>query len=189
MIAVYAQPYVEIGDLTRDAISVAEGRFYYGLVSNLGILLWCATAAICLFTAVLLKDWKLTYHRNFLLSGGLLTIVLLMDDFFLLHEAAIPMLLGIGEKYVISMYPLLMVLFLACFINKILNTGYLVLLSALCFLGLSVLTDAFETKVASETFYLLEEGFKFMGIVGWFYYFTSTCLLVQNIAMKKKLYQ
>jgi len=104
--------------------------------------------------------------------------VLLLDDFFLLHEVVIPKLLGIKEKYVVATYPLLIVAFLLFFMSKLLTTSYLVLLSALGFLALSVLTDALSHSYTNELEYLFEDGFKFMGIVGWFYYFTSTSLLI-----------
>lgn len=104
--------------------------------------------------------------------------MLLLDDFFLLHEVVIPKLLGIKEKYVVATYPLLIVAFLLFFMSKLLTTSYLVLLSALGFLALSVLTDALSHSYTNELEYLFEDGFKFMGIVGWFYYFTSTSLLI-----------
>ncbi|MCJ8167244.1 hypothetical protein MKJ04_20555 [Pontibacter sp. E15-1] len=186
MVGVYLQPFVKVSDLTRDAVVVAKGMFYFGLISNLGILLWCATAAICLFTVVYLNVSKITANRDFLLYGGLLTTFLLLDDFMLLHEEAIPKLLGIGEKYVVVVYPLLMVLYLAYFLNKILDTSYLVLLSALGFLALSVLTDAVAPSKINELEVLFEDGFKLMGIAGWFYYFTSTSLKVLQSSVEKR---
>jgi hypothetical protein len=186
MLAVYVQPYVKISELTRDAVIVSEGMYYFGLISNMGILLWCATATTCLFSVVLLHTWRITLHKFFLLFGGLLTATLLFDDFFLLHEEAIPRLLGINEKYVVAMYPLLIVSFLAYFADILLATNYLVLLSSICLLGLSILTDILIKQPTNELGYLFEDGFKFMGIVGWFYYFTSTCIEILKRGVEER---
>ena len=54
---------VPVSNLTRDPLAVMGAPVYTGLLSNLGILLWCATAAITLFGAAVLgkrakrRDW------------------------------------------------------------------------------------------------------------------------------------
>ncbi|WP_460923855.1 hypothetical protein [Pontibacter brevis] len=183
-----------MSELTRDAVVVSGGSFYHGMISNIGILLWCATAAICLFSVLLLKMWDLNFYKNFLLCGGLLTTTLLLDDLFLLHEGELPALLGIRERYVMVTYLVLIALFLICFVKKIWTTSYLVLLSSLGFFGLSVFTDALslfieieEKSSTGELAYLFEDGFKLMGIVGWFYYFTSTSLTVIERGISTKI--
>jgi hypothetical protein len=186
LVAVYVQPYVKLSELTRDAVIVSKGMYYYGLISNMGILLWCATASTCLFSVVLLHVWNINLNKTFLLFGGLLTTVLLFDDFFLLHEEAIPRLLGINEKYVVAMYPLLIISFLVYFEDKVRATNYLVLLSSLGFLGLSVFTDMLVQQSTNELVYLFEDGFKFLGIVGWFCYFTNTCLDILKGGIEEK---
>ena len=58
-----------------------------GILSNIGIILWSSTAAICLFTCVLIKNHdenaKIT---EFYLYSGALSFILLLDDFFMLHD-------------------------------------------------------------------------------------------------------
>ncbi|WP_242916576.1 hypothetical protein [Pontibacter liquoris] len=171
--AIALQPYVKVSDLTRDAIVIAKGRIYYGLLSNIGILLWCAAASCCLFSAWLLNVANIKRNRLFLFCAGLLSAILLFDDFFMLHELVIPKLFGIKEIYVVATYPLLILAFLLYFRNAILNTSYLVLLTSLGFLGLSVVIDAILPD-SGQLEFLLEDGFKFMGIAGWGFYLTTT---------------
>ncbi|WP_147294258.1 hypothetical protein [Pontibacter diazotrophicus] len=182
-----------MSELTRDAVVVAGGSFYHGMISNIGILLWCATASICLFSVSLLKRWNMNSYKNFLLCGGLLTTMLLLDDLFLLHEGEIPSLLGIRERYIMVTYLILIALFLIRFVKIIWTTSYLVLLSSLGFFGLSVFIDALslfieieEQSSTGELAFLFEDGFKFMGIVGWFYYFASTSHAAIKRGINKK---
>ena len=41
--------------LTADPLAVCRAPIYIGAISNLGILLWCASASICLFCFALLR--------------------------------------------------------------------------------------------------------------------------------------
>ena len=45
-----------MGDLTRDPAAILDVPVYVGFLSQIGILLWAATAAICLFSAAVL--WR-----------------------------------------------------------------------------------------------------------------------------------
>ena len=96
------------------------------------------------------------------------------DDLFMVHESVFPLYLKINEKVVMAMYLLSMGFFLIRYRYKILNTPYLVLISSLGFLGLSMITDTVLATLPDYQ-YLLEDGFKFLGIMGWLYYFTQTC--------------
>ena len=40
---------VETGTITRDPIHITGGHPFIGLLSNIGILFWCSSAAICFF--------------------------------------------------------------------------------------------------------------------------------------------
>jgi hypothetical protein len=46
---------VPISHLTRDPMAVARGRFYFGFLSNVGVVAWSFSAAICLFSYWLLR--------------------------------------------------------------------------------------------------------------------------------------
>lgn len=177
MVAAYLQPIVKLSNLTSDADAVANGIFYRGLISNIGILMWAATGTACLLSVVLLRSWKLYSYTPFFRYAGLLTALLLIDDFFLLHSDVLPRL-GIQAQLVLLAYPVLILAFLFCFAYKILSTNYLALYSALFFLALSAVSELLPLQIPTGLRFFLEDGCKFLGISGWFYYFISTSLAV-----------
>ena len=155
---------------------------YIGVVSNLGILLWCATAATCFFSYMLLSK-KLRGKPSatfFLWSGGISTI-LLFDDLFLLHEEVIPIYLGISELIVFVGYLLIFVLYFTRWRRQILQTDYLLLLLALIFFSFSILIDRSSISINQDTFTFIEDSFKFFGIVSWSTYYIRTCFQDINI--------
>ncbi|MCT7962346.1 hypothetical protein NG791_16885 [Laspinema sp. D1] len=184
VLLVRQQNRVPIYHLMGDQAKVADWPFYLGMVSRFGILLWCATAAICLFTSLYLKPLNPSLkHQRFLLFGGLITTVLMLDDSFQLHEEVFPTYLGISEKIVYLVYVIMLALYLIKFHKIILNSRYLVFLGLafVCF-ALSILLDmrAIIDLVEMGLIYdrdraLLENGFKLFGIVSWFTYFSLTC--------------
>jgi len=70
----------------RDLAQTCRYPLGVGLVSNLGYLLWMATAAICLFTACSEVSRPRGRERELLLAGGLFSLLLCLDDMFLLHD-------------------------------------------------------------------------------------------------------
>lgn len=178
------QPFVEIPVLTRDPLAITDGEFYFGLLSNIGIILWCAAAIICLFTHFILSAVNLGLSQHFFLYAGLLTSLLLVDDLFMVHESVFPRYLNINEKAVMALYLLFMGFLLIRYRFKILSTPYLVLMSSLLFLGLSMIVDM-ALDILPDYQYILEDGLKFLGIMGWLYYFTQTCYSSIIFSFKK----
>lgn len=158
-----------------------------GALSQLGILFWSVTATICLFSFMVLRKKKVKKNRSFLLFSALLSFFLLFDDLFLLHDSVFPYM-GISEKVVLMVYPLSVLYMLLFFRKEILSSSFLILLSALGFLALSVLVDVtdliFQDKV--NLLFLVEDGLKFMGIIGWFIYFSDTSFATLKKAFKAK---
>jgi hypothetical protein len=151
-------------------------RPFIGVVSNVGVLLWTASATICLFgSAVLRHSLDKPRFSTFLLCAGLLTTLLTLDDFFLLHETVFPRILGLSETVLFVAYGGLVLGGVITFRKCILETEYLLLFISLGFFGLSLFVDALQ-KLIERTFgdwrILLEDGFKLLGIVGWLGYFS-----------------
>ncbi|MCT7982361.1 hypothetical protein NG796_03545 [Laspinema sp. A4] len=184
LLLVRQQNRVPIYHLIGDPAKIADWPFYLGMITRLGILLWCATAAICLFTALYLKPLNPSLkHQQFILYSGIITTVLMLDDSFQFHEEVFPTYFGISEKIVYLTYVSLVALYLMKFYKIILNTRYLVFLGLgfVCF-ALSMLLDmrAIIDLVKMGLIYdrdraLLENGFKLFGIVSWCTYFSLTC--------------
>jgi hypothetical protein len=150
-----------------------------GLQSNIGVSMWCATAAICLFSGAIVRFTPRAKSLSvFLLYGGVLTSVLFFDDFFLIHEDLASRYLSVDEKIILVGYGLA-ALYLVRFRDHILDSDYLFLLIALLFLGLSALTDIlhqfFYDQWNGSWVVFFEEGFKLLGIVSWTGYWVRTC--------------
>ena len=157
-----------------DPLQTLDGNPFTGVVSNIGILIWCASASVCFFTSAILRKRESDGgFSTFFLCSGLLTCMLLFDDFFQFHEYLFPRFLNIDEKMVVAIYGMLTFLYLVRFRNIIWTTEFVPLLMAFGFLGVSVIIDRFPHNVLKWHF-LYEDGTKLLGIVSWFGYFTVT---------------
>lgn len=181
IVGVYALSRIKgipLSDLTRDPAAVTDTVLYIGILSTLGLLLWSASTAICLFAAALLsRDRRHRQASWFLLCSGLLCLLLTFDDALLLHERVFPYLLN-TEFGVFVGYALIVGVYLLYFARQILTTDYLLLLLALLFLSSSAAMDQFlPTSMwrGLETFF--EDSLKFIGIVFWLAYFTHTATI------------
>lgn len=166
---------------TRDPSAIAHFNPFVGVVSSIGVMLWTASATICLFSwAILRSSLDQMKFSTFLLCSGLMTTLLLFDDLFLLHDHIFPRYFGVKEKIVFLVYICLIFFGAVKFKECILETEYLVLIIALGFFGLSVFIDVLQPRIESFIGHwriLFEDGFKLLGIVGWLGYFLRCSLL------------
>ena len=82
---------IPIGKLTRDPLDLARLPFYTGFLSQIGIFLWSASAAVCFFSATVLSRHEDHQKlKQFLVVSALLTLLLGLDDAFQLHEVVLP---------------------------------------------------------------------------------------------------
>lgn len=164
---------------TRDPASLLESHPLLGVVSNVGVLFWAAAAAISLFTATLLgRQGQDRERRMFLISAGLLTSWLLLDDFFLFHEWLFPAVLGVPQTLVLATYGALAAFLFLRFAALILRTEYLLLALAMVLFALSMAIDQLPIAwFAWDWLFLIEDGLKLLGIVSWLGYFGYVCAL------------
>ncbi len=169
IVAAAMQPWVPLDDLMRDPIAIAASndKFYYGLVSNLGVLLWCAAAAVCLFGTALLHQGSAGGHATlFLLYSGFFSALMLVDDLFLLHEFVVPNLFGIGERRLFLLYGLLLGGLIVAFQRLIRATDPGLFCLSLALFALGLAADQLPLDPGAVT-RLLEDGCKFLGIAAW----------------------
>ncbi len=83
-------------EITRDPAQVTGLSSFVGFLSNIGVWLWVSSGAICLFSAGVGGFVSAEKQRQFLILIGMLSLVLAVDDFFLLHDRYLP------EKIVFS---------------------------------------------------------------------------------------
>ncbi|MEH1973359.1 MAG: hypothetical protein V7L02_09110 [Nostoc sp.] len=159
--------------LTRDPSATMNAPFYLGFFSNIGILLWCSSATICLFSyALLKKDIRAKKYSSFFLFSGVMTSFLLFDDFFLIHESIFPNYLHINESIFYASYIALVLIFFIKFKTILKKSEFLILLSAIMFFGLSIICDSIFPNIPIA----IEDTFKLVGITTWFTYFARICL-------------
>lgn len=160
--------------LVADVFAIADIHPLSGLLSNIGIFLWCATAAICFFVAGALKRAKNFKGIHFFLASACLSTYLLIDDFFLLHEELAPNYMGISQNIVLMLIGIAVVAYLVWFRRMILRTRYGLMLMAVGFLVVSVAVDTVLKPwllPLGEWKSLIEDGAKLIGIASWLSYY------------------
>lgn len=174
----WLQSEVKLSLLFRDTFAVAKVPIYYGLFSNIGFFLWLTTGAILLFSAaILFSADKLSKYFSFFLSFGSLTLLLAIDDFFLLHEKVFPWYLKISEEITFVAYGSIALYFILKYRNIIYQNHFKIFMTAILFLSLSIAADlslsadSFLFKV--DDTYFFEDSLKLLGIISWCFYFVK----------------
>jgi len=168
---------VRPGTMTRDIAALAGVHPLAGVLSNLGMLLWCAATTVCFFGAWILRARGSHKDARFLAWSGVLTGYLLLDDLFLLHELLLPDYVGLPEKAVYLAIFIGTGAYAFAFWRDIRQTPYLLLLLAVGFLSVSVSADVILGRFIAEPEYwgpLLEDGPKWIGIAYWCGYYVAT---------------
>ncbi len=189
--AVWYQPYIPLGELMRDCLLVAEVskdccHIYYGAVSNLGVLIWAGAAAILFFSAIVVGLLGADQHRGYLVQfvlAGILTTLLCVDDFFLVHDIVLPKL-GFSEMLAYAVYAAFALLYVFTARNEILAARWPMFLISIFCLALSVKIDVFM-NIDSDFRLLVEDGAKLMGIVAWFsFHAEAAACTLQRLSQK-----
>ncbi|MBW4689112.1 MAG: hypothetical protein KME40_29480 [Komarekiella atlantica HA4396-MV6] len=173
---------------------------YTGMISMLGILFWCASAATSIFSSFLLQKkggLKSKKWSKFLLFSGCITLVILLDDLFQIHEYYYRSFIDLStftnpspiknlfESIFFGMYAIIILVYLFKFKSLFQKTNYTILLLSLFFFVISTIVDV----ATPEKMFLhstIEEGSKFLGIVTWFSYFIDCCYeQVQHLIVNK----
>jgi hypothetical protein len=159
---------------THDPFVLGNLPSYAGILSNVGILLWCASAAICFFSVAVSKRIDAFKHwRRFLTVSGVFTLFLLFDDLFQLHRIFYVSVLHIPLIGVMSGYGLFALWYLLRFRQEILATKFLILALAFGLFAAAVILDMLSPLSCGNT--ASSDGLKLLGIVSWFTYFAQTC--------------
>jgi len=164
-----------IWKLAKDPSEVIGFPPYIGMLSNWGVVLWVAAAAICLFSAVLLKQAKGSNSTfTFLAVSGGFSLLLGVDDLFLLHDHLFPKLFHVPENYFYFLYLLAFLVYLICFIRRIIQYEYLLFGAAILFFLMSL--RVFVTLPFFDQFMTTGDMLKYFGIVFWLAFFYRTAL-------------
>lgn len=147
----------------RDLAQTCDTALGVGFLSSVGYLLWISAAAIALFGALSGAVDVRGRARQLLLSGGVFSLLLCLDDMFLLHDRYI------GSGFLYSLYAVFALLILLLFRSQVQTLGGGSFLLAVVLLGLSVIIDQLQELIPVDysTLQLFEEGAKFLGIATW----------------------
>jgi hypothetical protein len=153
---------VSFGDLSRDPSAVLGGQYYVGYFSNFTIFVWTGGAAAALFSAAVLFLARRRAAARFLLVGGLITVAMVVDDLFLVHET-VGYRLGDREEIFFVAYGIAAVAF-AWLHRRRLGAGCLLLLAAFGCWGASA---GLDIVLSIEAPFIVEDGLKFLGVGLW----------------------
>jgi hypothetical protein len=143
---------------------------FIGIISNVGIALWCATVAITLFTILIVTTGRIEESKmKFLKYSLFLNTFMFLDDALMFHEYVFPRVLGIRETMFYIFYASFVLFLLLRFYKVILSEQFILMFLGLTGFALSVFFDKFEDLISfQQTF---EDFFKFLGIAFWCSFF------------------
>lgn len=152
-------------DLFSDPAEVTGIPWYVGAVSDLTLFVWAAGAATFLLGALGLRrgDPPLASALMWL---GTLTVLLVADDRFLLHEIVYPWLLGAPQALTFAVYAALLAIILVRYSGVLLRQPEVsVLVLGVLGLGLSVGLDVAGWDSTARR--VAEEAAKLLGALAW----------------------
>lgn len=167
----------DIGQFLREPQATAGIHPLAGFVSNLGVLLWAASASVSLFAGTIVRRTGRGEAAGFLISSGCLSAYLCGDEFFQIHEDLAKRYLGVEEAYVYAAIVIAVLTYLVRYRHQILGTSYFMLILGIAFLGASLIVDAvFEPFMQGlgQGRILIEDGAKLLGIAAWCSYTLRT---------------
>lgn len=155
----------EVMEILRDPAQQSGASSFIGFLSNIGIWLWVSSGAIAFYaiSSITLHDKKL---KNLIFLAGILSILLAVDDFFLIHDRYI------NQKICFLVYAIFAGALLVRHYELILKHEGFAFLLAGTLLALSIVTDLVQTRIPIPYQYVqvFEEGFKFIGAATWLYF-------------------
>lgn len=152
---------------------------FMGAISQVGIFFWSISISLCFFCSTIISRKTSASNKlaSFLNFFGFITLILLLDDLFMLHESVFPWLLKIPEKLTFLSYGLLIIWGTIKFKTVIIKTEWIILLLSLFWFGGSIIVDLIPFfNYLGGSRLLIEDGLKLFGIISWFYYFLIVCV-------------
>ena len=169
-------------EILRDPAQQSGQSSFIGFVSNIGIWLWVSATAICFFSTLSNSALLRQKEKTFLLLLGFLSMMLAVDDFFLIHDRYI------NEYICYFFYACLTITLLGRYYQEIVKIDLISFVLAGGLLALSILTDIFQDYLLLEYSYIqfFEEGFKFVGSATWLYFCSSVASFAWKIVLKRQ---
>ena len=138
------------------------------------VLLWCGTAAVCLFAASTVAGGADDELRRFLRWAGVVTLVLTFDDLFMLHEHLLEGRVRYGELIVLALDLSIVLAWAVRFRSILLRRMDVVLAVAVTAFGVSLGVDLLSGHVVWPSTLLVEDGAKLLGVASWMFFLVRT---------------
>ena len=169
-------------EILRDPAQQNGQSSFLGFLSNIGVWLWVSSAAICFFSGMTGDVAADGSQRKLLFLVCLLSTLLAVDDFFMIHDRYV------RQKVCFLIYAVCGVALFIFYYKMIIEIEGFAFLLACLLLALSILTDLTENYIPLNypVSQVLEEGFKFIGGASWLYFsfriasFTATPFRTKN---------
>lgn len=163
-------PAQEFTHLNPEAYHRLQAFPLIGFQSTLSGLIWFSAFGISVLALVLARHTGQLHlpTTRFLAALGVLTLALGTDDIFMIHDELAPRYLKVLEEPFMAAYVLSITAVLVVFRRTILQRDPVLFLLAIGCFGGSVVVDHFQEQLTSWPYRIFfEDGFKFLGIVGW----------------------
>lgn len=173
-------------DVVADPAEICQKGPYLGFLSQAGLLAWLGGISCCFFTLSLAKKLFIIplHWQRFILSSGLFSMLLGLDDWIQIHEYLPKIILSNSqinqniqsflELVIYLFYFIVLIIYFNSFKILIYKTRYYFFIAAISFFALSNFVDIFVPETINWHFFT-EEGSKFLGIVSWSTYHWYIC--------------
>ncbi|RJP81291.1 MAG: oxidase [Desulfobacteraceae bacterium] len=155
-----------IMEIIKDPAQQTGQSSFLGFLSNIGIWLWVSAGAISLFHALTYGLQTNAARKELLLLAGVLSMILAIDDFFMIHDRYV------NQNICYLAYAVCAGLLLLRHFKQIIEIDGFSFLLFGSLLALSILTDLLDGYIPFRYKYvqIFEEGFKFVGAATWLYF-------------------
>lgn len=163
---VLSQSGFSLLEVLRDPAQQTKQSSFLGFLSSIGSWLWVSSATLCFFGTVTTGKTSGGDHKRLLLLTGWFSLVLAVDDFFLIHDRYL------AEGILLPLYAAFAIYLLVRHRSQIMEIDGFAFFGAATLLALSITVDAIQEiiPVRYEYSQVLEEGFKFVGAATWLYF-------------------
>ena len=173
LVLVVVAGHDESGQLLVDPAYASGGRWYFGFVSNLGILAWAVATVAAASSSWLTRIDGRPRASVFLRNAAIVSGILLLDDLFTFHATLAPKVF-IPKNVAQLALAIMVVVWLLKDWSEIRRTRFVVLVAGLVANVVSLAVDVIVDPTMAEKALVFEDGPKFLGILAWATYFVLT---------------
>jgi len=153
-------------EIIRDPPHLNESSSLLGFISNIGNWIWVGSASICFFIVFTGGASIERNRKELLFLAGLLSLLLAVDDFFMIHDRYVK------QNACYALYAVCAGAILIRHYRMLLAIDPIAFLLAGSLLASSIITDLVQNHIPMtyENVQVLEESFKFVGGATWLYF-------------------